>query len=74
MAKWKPLERMDFLGKAYPRVEGPDKVSGRAKYTQDQAPAGMLYGAILTSPHAAAKIIRIDDSKVRQQTELALKL
>lgn len=66
MAKWKPLERMDFLGKAYPRVEGPDKVSGRAKYTQDQAPAGMLYGAILTSPHAAAKIIRIDDSKVRQ--------
>ncbi len=57
---------MDFLGKAYPRVEGPDKVSGRAKYTQDQAPAGMLYGAILVSPHAAAKIIRIDDSKVRR--------
>ncbi len=66
MANWKPLDKMSILGKHYPRLDGPDKVSGRAKYVYDQAPKGMLYGAILSSPHPAAKINSIDDSKVRR--------
>lgn len=66
MAGWKPLNEMSILSKYYSRVDGPLKVSGKAKYTYDIAQKGMLYGRILTSPHPAAKIIKIDDSKVRK--------
>jgi len=51
------------LGKATPRVEAPVKVSGRAKYTSDVAPAGMLYGAILRSVWASARIKSVNLSK-----------
>jgi xanthine dehydrogenase YagR molybdenum-binding subunit len=66
MANWKSLDQMSVLSKHYPRLDAKDKVTGRANYTYDLAPKGMLYGAILTSPHPAAKIVRIDDAKVRQ--------
>ena len=65
MAKWKPLDQMTYLGKRYPRVDGPVKVAGAAKYTYDVNLPGMLYGAILSSPHPAAKIKGIDASKAR---------
>ncbi|MCH8125632.1 xanthine dehydrogenase family protein molybdopterin-binding subunit [candidate division KSB1 bacterium] len=57
---------MSILSKRYPRLDGAEKVTGQAKYVYDQNPKGMLYGAILSSPHPAAKIISIDDSKVRR--------
>ena len=66
MAKWKSLDQMSILSRYYPRLDAPDKVTGQAKYVYDQAPKGMLFGAILSSPHPAAKIVKIDDSKVRQ--------
>lgn len=66
MANWKPLNQMSILSKRYPRLDGAEKVTGQAKYVYDQNPKGMLYGAILSSPHPAAKIISIDDSKVRR--------
>ncbi|RMD93579.1 MAG: xanthine dehydrogenase family protein molybdopterin-binding subunit, partial [Calditrichaeota bacterium] len=66
MAGWKPLNKMRILSHRYPRVEGPDKVTGRAKYTYDMAPKGMLYGGILGSPYPAAKIISIDASRARK--------
>lgn len=45
------------------RHDGADKVTGRAKYGADIKLTGMLYGAMLRSPHAHAKIISIDTSK-----------
>lgn len=45
------------------RHDGVDKVTGRAKYGADIHPTGLLYGAILRSPHAHAKIKRLDTSK-----------
>ncbi len=63
MAKWKPLKDMAILSTAYPRLEGLDKVRGKAKYTSDTHPAGMLYGRLLTSPHPAAKVVDIDTSR-----------
>ncbi len=45
------------------RHDGVDKVTGRAKYGPDVNLTGMIYGAILRSPHAHAKITRIDTSK-----------
>ena len=45
------------------RHDGVDKVTGRAKYGADLKLTGMLYGAMLRSPHAHARIKRIDTSK-----------
>jgi xanthine dehydrogenase molybdenum-binding subunit len=45
------------------RHDGVDKVTGRAKYGADIKLAGMLYGAMLRSPHAHAKILSIDTSR-----------
>ncbi len=44
------------------RHDGVDKVTGRAGYGADLALPGMLWGAILRSPHAHARIERIDIS------------
>ena len=46
--------------------QGADKVTGRAKYGADIRLTGMLYGAMLRSPHAHANIKRIDISKAEK--------
>jgi CO/xanthine dehydrogenase Mo-binding subunit len=45
------------------RHDGVDKVTGRALYGADLYLSGMLHGRVLRSPHAHAKIRRIDPSK-----------
>jgi xanthine dehydrogenase molybdenum-binding subunit len=45
------------------RQDGVDKVTGRALYGADIRLPGMLYGAVLRSPHAHARILSIDTSK-----------
>src|SRR5947207_12746640 len=59
---WSPAENRTLIGKRISRVDSPVKVSGRAKYTYDYNPSGMLYGKILRSPHAKAKIVSVDTS------------
>lgn len=54
-----------YLGKSTPRVEAPAKVTGRAKYTTDVAPHGMLFGAILRSKWPAANIRSVNVDKAR---------
>jgi xanthine dehydrogenase molybdenum-binding subunit len=44
------------------RHDGADKVTGRAKYANDTNMSGMIYGKILRSPHAHARIKSIDYS------------
>ena len=39
------------------RPDGADKVTGRALYGADMHMTGMLYGKVLRSPHAHARII-----------------
>lgn len=48
------------------RHDGVDKVTGRAKYGADIHPTGLLYGVVLRSPHAHAKIRSIDTSAAEQ--------
>ena len=48
------------IGGYVPMVDGPEKVSGRAKYTADFLAPGMLAGRIYRSPHAHAEIIEVD--------------
>jgi xanthine dehydrogenase molybdenum-binding subunit len=45
------------------RHDGLDKVTGRAKYSADITMPGLLHGKVLRSPHAHARIKRIDTSK-----------
>lgn len=45
------------------RPDGIDKVTGRARFGADATAPGMLHGAIVRSPHAHARIIRIDATK-----------
>ncbi|MGD8388779.1 MAG: molybdopterin-dependent oxidoreductase, partial [Desulfobacteraceae bacterium] len=46
-----------------PRLDAPDKATGRAKYIDDLELPGMLYGALLQSPIAHGRILNIDTSK-----------
>src|SRR6266849_980177 len=48
------------VGTAIPRLGLPDKVQGKARYTADLKRPGMLYGSVLRSPHAHARIVHID--------------
>lgn len=47
------------------RVEGPLKVTGRARYTVDVQLPGMLWARFLLSPFAHARIVSIDTSAAR---------
>ena len=58
--KWPEVGKRTLLGKRISRTDGPDKVSGRAKYTYDLNRPGMLYGKIVRSPYAHARIVSID--------------
>ncbi len=49
-----------WVGTRPVRHDGIDKVTGRARFGADFAAAGMLHGAVLRSPHAHARIRRID--------------
>jgi CO/xanthine dehydrogenase Mo-binding subunit len=49
-----------LVGTSLPRQDGPDKVTGRARYAGDQALAGMLYARLVLSPYAHARILNID--------------
>ncbi|MGZ8499832.1 MAG: xanthine dehydrogenase family protein molybdopterin-binding subunit, partial [Candidatus Binatia bacterium] len=48
------------VGNSVPRVDGADKVTGRAKYVADLVIPGMIEGKFLRSPYAHARIVSID--------------
>ncbi len=48
------------------RPDGIDKVTGRARYGADMSAPGQLVGLVLRSPHAHAKIKKIDISKAEK--------
>jgi len=53
------------IGKSVQAVDAVKMVTGRATFTDDVSVKGMLYGKILTSPHAHAVIRSIDVSEAR---------
>ena len=54
---------LSAIGKRQPRLDGPQKVSGRSLFTDDVQLPGMLWGKVLRSRYAHARITRIDASK-----------
>ncbi len=58
----------NLVGKPEIKVDAVKLVQGKAVFTDDFRLEGMLYGALLTSPHAHARIKRIDASQARALT------
>ena len=52
--------QLKYVGHSVPRVDGVDKVTGKAKFVGDITVPGMLYGKILRSPYPHARIRAID--------------
>jgi CO/xanthine dehydrogenase Mo-binding subunit len=60
------MEELKIVGQRVPKVDAIDKVTGRAKYIQDVKIPGMLYGKILYSKYAHARIAHIDASRAEK--------
>lgn len=56
-------EEYNVVGTRPIRHDGADKVMGRARYAADIHLPGMLHGKILRSPHAHARINKIDATR-----------
>jgi len=56
----RPWKETAVVGKPLPRVDGYERVSGKAVFPSDTSLPGILYGAILRCPHAHARVKSID--------------
>jgi CO/xanthine dehydrogenase Mo-binding subunit len=54
--------QFEYVGTRPIRHDGVDKVTGRAAFGADFSLPGMLFGAVVRSPHAHARIVSIDTS------------
>jgi len=59
------IEKTKVVGKPEEKVDASKLAQGKPVFTADLHMEGMLYGALLTSPHAHAWIKRIDASRAR---------
>src|SRR5688500_8479907 len=65
MAVMKTTREVKGVGLSIPRPDGPEKVTGQVQYVADIKPKGMLHAKLLRSPHAHARIVKIDTSKAK---------
>jgi xanthine dehydrogenase YagR molybdenum-binding subunit len=59
LQQWPPGP-LSVVGRAATRSDAPERVRGEARYTADIQLPGMLHTAVLRSPHAHARVKRID--------------
>jgi xanthine dehydrogenase molybdenum-binding subunit len=59
------IERETLIGKRIPKLDAPEKASGKTRYIHDIDVPGQLWGRILRSSRVHARIKRIDVSKAR---------
>lgn len=62
-AVWAEHAELSRVGKPTPRVDGAQRVTGRARYTADIALPGMLHARVLRSPYPRARVRRVDPSR-----------
>lgn len=63
IAPWDLDSKLRVVGKPHTRLDGPQKVTGKAKYTFDIALPGMLWGKMVRASLPAAEILKIDTSR-----------
>jgi CO/xanthine dehydrogenase Mo-binding subunit len=59
------MSDQSLIGRSLPRIEIREKLTGRAQYIADLYRPGMLYGALVGSPHAHARIVSYDVREAR---------
>ncbi|MBD3647427.1 MAG: xanthine dehydrogenase family protein molybdopterin-binding subunit, partial [Pseudomonadales bacterium] len=59
-------QKFEVVGNRFKRPDGVDKVTGKARYGADANAPGQLVGRVLRSPHAHAKIKKIDTSRAEK--------
>ena len=60
------MQNLCSVGKRVPKLDAVDKATGRVKYIQDLKVPGMLFGKILYSKYAHAKIVKVDTTRARE--------
>jgi carbon-monoxide dehydrogenase large subunit len=60
-----------LLGASVRRVEDPRLLTGGGRYVADLALPGMLHAAVLRSPHAHARLVRVDAEAARRRPGVA---
>jgi len=60
------MSNYHVINRRTPRLDAPDKATGRAKYIDDLTLPGMLHGALLQSPLAHARILHIDAARAKR--------
>ena len=63
---WPAAEKRQLIGKRINRLDGPPKATGAAKYAYDTNRPGGLVAKLLLSPHAHAKVLKVDTSEAEK--------
>src|SRR5215472_3218884 len=62
----KPWGETTVVGKAIPRIDAYERVSGSAHYPLDVVLPDMLYAAILRCPHGHAMVKKVDTARAHE--------
>ena len=65
LEQW-PAGPRGIVGRPARRVDGQERARGQATYTADVSLPGMLHAAVLRSPHARARVKKLDLTKARE--------
>lgn len=60
------MKEYNVVGHSVRRLDAVEKATGTAGFTSDMKLPGMLYGKVLRSPHAHARIVSIDTSEAEK--------
>jgi xanthine dehydrogenase YagR molybdenum-binding subunit len=63
---WDVDSKLKVVGTRQPRLDGPQKVTGKAKYTFDVSLPGMLWAKMVRASVPAAEILKIDTGKAEK--------
>jgi len=58
----KQVSAYRVVGTSLPRLDLPDKLAGRPRYTHDLSPDGLCYGRIVRPPSRGATLARLDQA------------
>ena len=61
----RPSAAPSLIGQRIPKMDAPEKASGKTRYVHDIVLPGQLHAAILRSTRVHARIVRIDTSAAR---------
>ena len=65
-AQWEPRAELEVLNTDIVRVDGPEKVTGRARYSHDIRLPNMVYAGLLVHPYPRSVVRAVDVDKARK--------